>query len=121
PFRYYKQTAFEGGVRVPLIVHWPRGIERAGELRHQFHHVIDITPSLLDMAGVEPVARVNGVEQLPFDGISFAYSFDQPELPSKRTTQYFEMYGNRALWHEGWKAVMPHRLKVWDFMTPPAI
>jgi len=121
PFRYYKQTAYEGGVRVPLIVFWPKGIAHRGKIRHQFHHVIDIAPTILDLAGVRQAVQVNGVDQMPFDGMSMAGSIADGSVGTPHHTQYFEMYGNRAIWHEGWKAVVPHRLKTWDFITPPPI
>lgn len=121
PFRYYKQTAFEGGIHVPLIVSWPQGIAAQGELRRQFHHVSDIAPTILESAGLGMTKRINGVEQMPFDGISMRYSFANADAPTPRKVQYFEMFGNRAIWSEGWKAVVPHRVIAWDMMSPPPI
>ncbi|KTE33761.1 MULTISPECIES: arylsulfatase [unclassified Sphingopyxis] len=119
PFRYYKQTAYEGGTRVPLILSWPGGIAARGELRDQYQHVTDITPTILDAAGIAPAASVNGQRQMAFDGVSMKYSFAAPAAATRHPTQYYEMYGNRAIYAGGWKAVVPHRLDVWDFMNRP--
>lgn len=119
PFRYYKQTAYEGGTRVPLILSWPGGIAARGELRGQYQHVTDITPTILDAAGIAPAATVNGKRQMAFDGVSMKYSFAAPAAPTRHATQYYEMYGNRSIYANGWKAVVPHRLDVWDFMNRP--
>lgn len=121
PFRYYKQTAHEGGIHVPLIVAWPRGIAAQGELRHQFVHVSDIAPTILDAAGVELAEYVNDVKQAPMEGESFAYSFANPDAADAREAQYFEMYGNKSLWSRGWSIVTTHRVKSWDILsdTPP--
>lgn len=119
PFRYYKQTAYEGGTRVPLILSWPKGIAARGELRGQYQHVTDITPTILDAAGVAPAAMVNGERQMTFDGISMKYSFADTAAPTRHRVQYYELYGNRAIYANGWKAVVPHRLDVWDFMNRP--
>jgi len=121
PFRYYKQTAFEGGTRVPLIVAWPKGIAARGELRGQYLHVADVTPTLLESADAQPAREVNGRAQSPLEGISFAYTFKEADTPTRKQVQYYEMYGNRAIWAEGWKAVIPHRTRTWDFMTQPPI
>lgn len=121
PFRYYKQTAYEGGTRVPLILSWPKGIAARGELRGQYQHVTDITPTILDAIGIAPAANVNGESQMPFDGGSMTYSFAASAAPGPQRVQYYEMYGNRAIYADGWKAVVPHRLDVWDFMSNPVI
>lgn len=109
PLKRYKQNTHGGGVRDPLIVHWPAGIPAGGGIRHQFHHVSDITPTVLEVAGVNPPAEIAGVAQQPIEGTSFAYSFGAPDEPTRKRTQYFEMLGHRAIWHEGWKAVTVHR------------
>jgi arylsulfatase len=119
PFRYYKQTAFEGGVRVPMIISWPRGIEARGEVREQFHFITDLAPTLLAAAGVAAPAEVDGAPQLPFDGVDMSYALANSEVPSARHAQYFEMYGNRAIWADGWKAVNAHRTTVWDLQSRP--
>ena len=111
PFRYYKQTAYEGGTRVPLIVSWGRGIPSDGSLRSQYHHVADLTPTILDAAGVKPAPIVNGEPQMPFDGISFANSFAAPQSRGPRRVQYYNLYGNRAIWADGWKAVNSRRVR----------
>jgi len=108
PLRFYKQNTFEGGIRDPLIVHWPRGIGRGGELRAQYHHAIDVMPTILDAVGLEAPAVLRGEPQLPIEGVSMTYCFDDPAAPSRRTTQYYEMLGHRAIYHDGWKAVTLH-------------
>ncbi|MCC2601977.1 arylsulfatase [Sphingopyxis yananensis] len=115
PFRYYKQTSFEGGIRVPLIITWPKGIGARGEVRQQYAHISDVMPTLLEAAGVTLAPIVNGVRQQPVSGTSLAYSFSQAAAPDAKKVQYYEMYGNRSIWADGWKAVMPHRLQTWDF------
>lgn len=121
PFRYYKQTTYEGGIRVPLIVAWPKGIASHGEVRHQYAHVSDVMPTILETTQVEPARLVNGVQQQPISGTSLAYSYAHPDAPDAKRVQYYEMYGNRAIWADGWKAVMPHRLQTWDFKMQPPI
>ena len=109
PLKMYKKFTFGGGIRAPLILHWPAGIGDAGGLRAQFHHAIDIVPTVLELAGVEAPVVYRGVEQLPLHGTSLAYSFADAGAPSRRTTQYFEMGGQRGIYHDGWKAVTRHR------------
>lgn len=109
PLKFYKKYTFGGGVRAPLIVHWPARLGEEGGLRHQFHHAIDLTPTMLDLAGVEPLPVYRGVEQIPLHGVPITYTFDQSHSPSRRQTQYFEMGGQRGIYHEGWKAVTNHR------------
>ena len=114
PFQWMKQVASHfGGTRNGLAISWPRGIKAAGEQRSQFHHVIDIVPTILDATGVEMPARVNGVEQKPIEGVSMRYSFDDAAADSRRTTQYFEIFGNRAVYHEGWIASCFHGRLPW--------
>ncbi len=109
PFKWYKQNTHEGGVHVPLIVHWPKNIGARGEVRHQFHYVTDITPTILEATGAVAPGVYKGLEQMPIAGASLAYSFDKPDATSQKTTQYFEMVGHRAMYHEGWKAVTRHQ------------
>lgn len=111
PGKRYKQNTHGGGIRDPLIVHWPTGITEGGGIRTQFHHVTDITPTLLEIVGVAPPEQVNGVAQMPVHGQSLAYTFhpDNSTAPSRKQSQYFEMYGSRAIWAEGWKAVTFHK------------
>jgi arylsulfatase len=90
-------------------VHWPNGFKARGEVRHQFHHVIDIAPTILEVAGLPQPVFVNGVQQRPIEGVSMAYSFDDTNAAERRETQYFEMAGNRGIYHKGWTAVTRHR------------
>lgn len=121
PFRYYKHAAYEGGTRVPLVLSWPKGIAARGEIRPQYHHVSDLTPTILDSAKVAPAPTVHGKKQMPFDGMSMVYSFTDAHTPSPKRVQYYEMFGNRAIWAEGWKAVMPHHLETWNFLSQSPI
>jgi arylsulfatase len=108
PMRFYKQNTFEGGIRDPMIVHWPRRIGCGGEIRTQYHHAIDVMPTILDAVGVDPPEVLRGEPQMPVEGTSMTYCFDDPDAPDRRTTQYYEMLGHRAIYHEGWKAVTLH-------------
>lgn len=110
PYQWTKQVASHyGGTRNGLVVHWPAGIRARGELRHQWHHVNDVLPTLLEVAGVPVPETIDGVAQEPLDGVSFAYSFDDADAAERHTTQYFEMFGNRGIYHEGWTAVAAHK------------
>ena len=114
PFQWMKQVASHfGGTRNGLAISWPRGIAAAGEQRSQFHHVIDIVPTILEAAGIEMPTCVNGVEQKPVEGVSMRYSFDDPAAAGRRTTQYFEIFGNRAVYHDGWIASCFHGRLPW--------
>ncbi len=114
PFQWMKQVASHfGGTRNGFAISWPQGITAAGQQRGQFHHVIDIMPTILDAAGIEMPASVNGVEQKPIEGVSMRYSFDDPQAESRRTTQYFEIFGNRAVYHQGWIASCFHGRLPW--------
>jgi arylsulfatase A-like enzyme len=106
PFRRWKREVHEGGVADPLIVSWPAGIRARGEVRRQYVHAIDIAPTVLDILDVQPPAEIDGVAQTPLDGVSFARTFDDATVASARDTQYFEMLGCRAIYHDGWKAVV---------------
>jgi arylsulfatase len=108
PFKWYKQNTHEGGVHVPLIVHWPETIKAAGEVRHQFHCVNDIVPTIYDLLGITPPETYRGYEQMPITGTSLAYTFDAPTAPSQKKVQYFENGGHRAIYADGWKAVTRH-------------
>jgi arylsulfatase len=110
PFQWTKQVASHyGGTRNPLVVHWPDGIDAKDEVRSQWHHVTDIAPTLMEAAGLPFPTSVNGSVQKPFEGVSLIYSFDAPDAADRHTTQYFEMFGNRAIYHEGWVAAAKHR------------
>jgi len=107
PPKRYKQNTHGGGIRDPLVISWPRGIRARGELRHEFRHACDLVPTLLDVLGLEPPASIAGAAQQPIEGVSFAASFG-PSDPPRGGAQYFEMFGHRGLWKEGWKAVAYH-------------
>ena len=111
PFRRWKREVHEGGVADPLLVHWPRGTRARGELRRQYVHAIDLAPTILEIAGVAPPAEIEGVAQTPIEGTSFAYSIDDASAEERHTTQYSEMFGCRALYHRGWKAVTYHPIQ----------
>jgi arylsulfatase A-like enzyme len=109
PYQWTKQVASHwGGTRNGTIVHWPNGIDAKGEVRSQFHHVIDLAPTVLDAAGLPEPTSVYGVEQRPIEGVSMRYAFDDAGAAERRTTQYFEMFCNRGIYHEGWTAVTRH-------------
>ncbi|HUQ40615.1 MAG TPA: arylsulfatase [Acidimicrobiales bacterium] len=108
PLKRFKRDTHEGGVTDPLILHWPARIGRPGDTRHQYVHAIDVMPTLLELIGIEPPASIGGVEQSPLQGVSFAPSLVDATRPSDHVTQYYEMIGSRALYHDGWKAVVFH-------------
>ena len=109
PYQWTKQVASHwGGTRNGTIVHWPKGIKAKGEIRTQFHHVIDVAPTILEAAGLPEPISVNGVQQRPIEGVSMLYSFDDPKAAEQHETQYFEMFGNRGIYHKGWTAVTKH-------------
>jgi arylsulfatase A-like enzyme len=107
PFRRWKRETYRGGASDPFIVHWPRGISAKGEVRTQYAHIIDLVPTILDVLGIEPPAAIRGVTQSPLQGVSFAKTFDDAAAISDHHTQYFEMLGSRAIYHDGWRAVCP--------------
>jgi arylsulfatase A-like enzyme len=108
PLKRFKRDTHEGGVCDPLIVHWPARLGAPNETRHQYVHVTDVLPTLLDAIGVTAPVTIDGVTQSPFNGVSFAHTFAAPDAPSNHVTQYYEMLGSRALYHDGWKAVVFH-------------
>jgi len=115
PFRYFKQSEHRGGQHDPLVIHWPSGIQAKGEIRSQYHHIIDIAPTILEAARISVPETYHGVKQLPMDGVSMMYSFDKPSAPNRKKRQYYEMFGNRAIWVDGWKAVTLHGNRMpWD-------
>ena len=113
PLKRFKRDTHEGGVADPLIVHWPSRLGTGGGTRHQYVHAIDLLPTLLELIGIESPDSISGVEQSPIEGVSFASTLEDPVAPATHTTQYYEMLGSRALYHDGWKAVVFH--------TPPFI
>jgi arylsulfatase A-like enzyme len=109
PYQWTKQIASHwGGTRNGTIVHWPRGIQAKGEVRSQFHHVIDLAPTVLEVAGLPEPTMVNSVQQIPLQGTSMAYSFDDADAAERHDLQYFEMFCNRGIYHQGWTAVTRH-------------
>ena len=112
PFQWTKQVASHfGGTRNGLVISWPAGISAQGEIRSQFHHVIDIAPTILDAARLPQPVSVNGYTQRPIEGVSMMYSLDDAAAPDRRTTQYFEIFGNAGIYHDGWFAsTTPQRL-----------
>jgi arylsulfatase len=115
PYQWTKQVASHwGGTRNGTIVHWPAGITARGETRHQFHHVIDVAPTVLEAAGLAEPVSVHGVTQRPLEGVSMAYSFADADASDRHTTQYFEMFCNRGIYHQGWTAVTRHSTP-WEF------
>jgi arylsulfatase A-like enzyme len=110
PYQWTKQVASHfGGTRNGTIVHWPKGIKGKGEVRSQFHHVIDVAPTVLEAAGLPAPQFVNGVQQHAIEGVSMAYSFNDAKAAERHETQYFEMFGNRGIYHKGWTAVTRHK------------
>jgi arylsulfatase len=109
PYQWTKQVASHlGGTRNGTIVHWPRGVTARGEVRQQFHHVIDVAPTILEVAGLPEPTSVNGIGQVPMHGVSMAYAFDDAAAGERRVTQYFEVFCNRGIYHQGWTAVTKH-------------
>jgi len=114
PFQWGKQVASHfGGTRNPLVIAWPDRIKDRGGIRDQFHHTIDIVPTILDVAGIPEPTEVNGVKQKPIEGVSMAYTFDNAAAPGTRTVQYFELVGNRAIYKDGWIAAARHARLPW--------
>jgi arylsulfatase len=118
PYQWTKQVASHwGGTRNGTIVHWPQGIKAKGEIRAQFHHVIDIAPTILEAAGLPAPAIVNSVQQAPLEGFSMLYAFNDAKAAERHETQYFEMFCNRGIYHKGWTAVTRHSTP-WDTSKP---
>ncbi len=120
PLKWYKQNTHGGGIRDPLIMHWPKKIKDKGGIRNQFHHVTDITPTILELLEIEPAPSYKGYDQMVISGTSMAYTFDGLEEKTRKHTQYFEMFGHRGIVHDGWKAVthhtkgQPFNIKEWE-------
>jgi arylsulfatase A-like enzyme len=111
PYQWTKQVASHwGGTRNGTVVHWPKGIKARGECRSQFHHVVDVAATILECAKLPEPAFVNGIQQKPYEGVSMKYTFDDAAAPERHTTQYFEMFVNRGIYHEGWTAVTQHSM-----------
>lgn len=119
PYQWTKQVASHwGGTRNGTIVHWPNGITDKGQMRNQFHHVIDIAPTILEAAGLPAPLSVNGIQQAPLEGVSMVATLREAAAPETHDLQYFEMMGNRGIYHQGWTAVTKHRTP-WKADTPP--
>lgn len=119
PYQWTKQVASHwGGTRNGLVVHWPNGIEGKGQIRSQFHHVIDVAKTILDVSGLPAPAIVNSSAQAPFEGVSMVPSFKDPKAPETHDIQYFEMMGNRGIYYKGWTACTKHRTP-WSADEPP--
>jgi len=115
PFRYFKQSEHRGGQHDALVIHWPKGIRAKGEIRNQYHHISDIAPTILEAAGLSVPESYHGIKQQPMDGSSILYSFNNADAPNVKQRQYYEMFGNRAIWSDGWKAVTLHGKRMpWD-------
>jgi len=108
PFKMWKRYEFNGGTSDPCIVSWPAGMKARGEIRSQYHHAIDVVPTVLDCLGVQTPERIKGHVQSRFDGVSMRYSLDDASATSKRSTQFYSMLASRGIWHEGWKAITTH-------------
>ena len=120
PFQWTKQVASHfGGTRNGMVLHWPARIKAHGEVRSQFHHVIDVAPTVLEAATLPEPTKVNGIVQRPMDGVSMLYTIDDPNASDRRTTQYFEMFGNRAIYHDGWVACTRHSIPWLIVPLPP--
>ncbi len=120
PFQWTKQVASHfGGTRNGMVMHWPARIKARGEIRSQFHHVVDVAPTVLEAATLPQPKTVNGVTQRPMDGVSMVYTLDAQAAPDRRTTQYFEMFGNRAIYHDGWVAATRHSIPWLMGQNPP--
>jgi arylsulfatase A-like enzyme len=120
PFQWTKQIASHfGGTRNGMVIHWPNGFKSKNELRSQFSHAVDIAPTVMEAAALPFPKSVNGTEQTPFSGVSLKYSFDSANAASRHTTQYFEMFGNRAIYHDGWVACTRHSIPWLMVQNPP--
>ena len=108
PFKMWKRYEFDGGTSDPCIFAWPDGIQARGEIRDQYHHAIDIVPTILEAVGAQAPTTIKGHTQSPHDGVSMRYSFGDARAPGRRATQFYAMLGSRAIWHDGWKAVTTH-------------
>ena len=108
PFRRWKRETYRGGVSDPFLVHWPKGFKSKGQIRTQFTHAIDMLPTVLDCLGIDAPEQIRGVTQSPVEGVSFKHTFDDAKAATRHETQYFEMFGHRSLYHNGWRAVCPY-------------
>lgn len=115
PFKYFKQIVHNGGIADALIITWPNGIKAKGEVRNQYHHITDIGATILDVTGTPFSEEIDGHKQMKLDGVSMKYSFDTADAPTNHPEQYYELFGNRAIYKDGWKAVTIHANRMpWD-------
>ena len=106
PMQWTKQVASHfGGTRNGMVISWPKRIKAKGEIRSQFAHIIDIVPTIYEAVGIEAPTSINGAQQKPIEGVSMVYTFDDAKAKERHTSQYFEMFGNRAIYHDGWMAI----------------
>lgn len=120
PFQWTKQVASHfGGTRNGMVMHWPKGIKAKGEIRSQFHHVVDVAATALEATKIPQPKVVDGIKQRPMDGVSMLYAAEDAKAKDRRTTQYFEMFGNRAIYHEGWVAATRHSIPWLNVPLPP--
>jgi len=118
PFKMWKRYEFNGGTCDPCVISWPAGMPARGELREQYHHAVDIVPTILDVLGVQAPERLKGHVQSHIDGVSMRYGFADADAPTTRRTQFYSMLGSRAVWHDGWKAITTHpTLSGWSHFT----
>ena len=108
PFKMWKRYEFNGGTSDPCVISWPAGMTAKGEIREQYHHAIDLVPTVLDALGVQPPETIKGHTQSHIDGVSMRYSFEDETAPTTRQTQFYSMLGSRGIWHDGWKAITNH-------------
>ena len=115
PFKMFKRYSnYSGGTSDPLVICWPKGIKAQGEVRNQYHHAVDIVPTILEICGLQMPKVYHGVEQWPLSGVSMRYTFDaKPDEPTQKHIQYYAMLGTRAIWQDGWKAVAVHAPLNW--------
>ena len=117
PFQYFKQIVHRGGIQDALVIHYPNGIDESnnGEIRQQYHHITDIAPTILDVTGTTFFSEIDGHVQMKMDGVSMAYSFNEEDAATQHPEQYYELFGNRAIYQDGWKAVTIHGNRMpWD-------
>jgi arylsulfatase len=115
PFRYFKQSEHRGGQHDAMVVHWPKGIKAKGEIRSQYHHIADVAPTIMEAAGIGMPETYHGRKQKPMDGSSMLYAFNDADAPTAKKRQYYEQFGNRGIWENGWKAVCLHANRMpWD-------
>jgi arylsulfatase len=109
PYQMFKRYAqYAGGTCDPMVIHWPAGIASKGEIRHQYHHVTDVVPTILDVVGLEMPSTYRGVDQVPLPGVSMRYSFDSADAPTEKKRQFYTIGGTRGIWQDGWKAAATH-------------